>query len=117
MRLVQGDATLSELRGGQNEISFPGLPERNPGLKLANAFSVLPPKDVRWPSAVFKQSLQPSDELEFSTSNGDYFHLRIHFLFEHSLDGHQRTSQRTRATAASALVTDAQGVLLQSEHF
>jgi hypothetical protein len=32
---------------------FPGLPERNPGLKLANAFSVLPDKDVRRPSATF----------------------------------------------------------------
>ena len=36
-----------------NEIPFPGLPERNPGLKLANAFSVFSGKDVRRPSGVF----------------------------------------------------------------
>jgi hypothetical protein len=29
------------------EIPFPGLPERNPGLKLANAFSVIAGKEVR----------------------------------------------------------------------
>jgi hypothetical protein len=42
MRLDDGDATLSGLRLQKHSDSFfPGLPKRNPGLKLANAFSVI----------------------------------------------------------------------------
>ncbi|HYJ84542.1 MAG TPA: GNAT family N-acetyltransferase, partial [Pyrinomonadaceae bacterium] len=36
-----GDATPSELRLLKMNASFPGLPKRNPGLELANAFSVI----------------------------------------------------------------------------
>jgi len=40
---ADGDATLSGLRlQKDSDAFFPGLPERNPGLKLANAFSVIP---------------------------------------------------------------------------
>ena len=36
------DATLSGLRlQKDSDAFFPGLPKRNPGLKLANAFSVI----------------------------------------------------------------------------
>jgi hypothetical protein len=35
-----GDATPSELRLREMKRGFPGLPKRNPGLELANAFSV-----------------------------------------------------------------------------
>jgi len=42
MRFVDGDATLSGLRlQKDSDAFFPGLPKRNPGLKLANAFSVI----------------------------------------------------------------------------
>jgi hypothetical protein len=36
-----GDATLSELRLLEMNACFPGLTKRNPGLELANAFSVI----------------------------------------------------------------------------
>jgi hypothetical protein len=36
----RGAATLSELQEFVDDIPYPGLPKRNPGLKLANAFSV-----------------------------------------------------------------------------
>src|SRR6185436_3374144 len=35
------DATLSELRLREVSACSPGLPKRNPGLELANAFSVI----------------------------------------------------------------------------
>ncbi|HYJ85373.1 MAG TPA: hypothetical protein VEW46_04920, partial [Pyrinomonadaceae bacterium] len=38
---ANGDATPSELRLLKMNASFPGLPKRNPGLELANAFSVI----------------------------------------------------------------------------
>ncbi|HYJ87013.1 MAG TPA: hypothetical protein VEW46_13215, partial [Pyrinomonadaceae bacterium] len=41
LRLANGDATPSELRLLKMNASFPGLPKRNPGLELANAFSVI----------------------------------------------------------------------------
>ena len=37
---LQGDATPSELHPAVNSLLFGGLTERNPGLELANAFSV-----------------------------------------------------------------------------
>jgi hypothetical protein len=40
LRSTDRDATPSELRLHKIAFVFPGLPERNPGLKLANAFSV-----------------------------------------------------------------------------
>ena len=36
-----GDPTLSELDLGEVNLYYPGLPKRNPGLELANAFSVI----------------------------------------------------------------------------
>jgi hypothetical protein len=39
--LRNGDATLSELRLLEMNACSPGLPKRNPGLELANAFSVV----------------------------------------------------------------------------
>ena len=38
--LPNANATLSELRLQEMRCLFPGLPKRNPGLELANAFSV-----------------------------------------------------------------------------
>jgi hypothetical protein len=38
--MANDDATPSELRDQKTE-RFPGLPKRNPGLELANAFSVV----------------------------------------------------------------------------
>ena len=38
---VLGNPTLSELRLRGKKCVFPGLQERNPGLKFANAFSVI----------------------------------------------------------------------------
>ncbi len=35
-------ATLKGLRLGEIKFVLPGLPKRNPGLTLANAFSVIP---------------------------------------------------------------------------
>src|SRR6266850_456362 len=40
-RLPTGDATLSGLRLQEMNACSPGLPKRNPGLELANAFSVV----------------------------------------------------------------------------
>jgi hypothetical protein len=37
----KGSATLSELRLREMSCVVPGLPKRNPGLELANAFSVI----------------------------------------------------------------------------
>jgi hypothetical protein len=39
--LTNADATPSELRLREMKRVFPGLPKRNPGLELANAFSVI----------------------------------------------------------------------------
>jgi len=39
--MANDDATLSELRRQETAMRFPGLPKRNPGLELANAFSVV----------------------------------------------------------------------------
>ena len=41
LRFANGGATLSELRLEEMNGSSPGLPKRNPGLELANAFSVV----------------------------------------------------------------------------
>jgi hypothetical protein len=41
LRLAKGDATLSELRLREMNACAPGLPKPNPGLELANAFSVI----------------------------------------------------------------------------
>src|SRR5882672_1350241 len=41
LRLTNADATPSELRLREMRCVFPGLPKRNPGLELANAFSVM----------------------------------------------------------------------------
>jgi hypothetical protein len=41
LRLTKADTTPSELRLRELRCLFPGLPERNPGLELANAFSVI----------------------------------------------------------------------------
>jgi hypothetical protein len=41
------DATPSELRLRRNEYVFPGLPKRNPGLELANAFSVVHARSLK----------------------------------------------------------------------
>ena len=49
--------------------------------------------------------------------NCDDFQFGIDFLFEHAFDGHQGAGERTRATAAGALVTDAQGVIVQTKNF
>jgi len=40
LQLTNVGATLSELRLREMEWVFPGLPKRNAGLELANAFSV-----------------------------------------------------------------------------
>ena len=41
LKPTNGDATLSELRLLEINACSPGLPKRNPGLQLANAFSVV----------------------------------------------------------------------------
>jgi hypothetical protein len=42
--VTNAGATPSELRLREMGCAFPGLPKRNPGLELANAFSVIPDK-------------------------------------------------------------------------
>ena len=41
LRLTNADTTPSELCLQEMRCLFPGLPKRNPGLELANAFSVI----------------------------------------------------------------------------
>src|SRR5713226_1679264 len=50
------------------------------------------------------------------TSNRDDFKLGIDFLLQHPFDGHQRATQRTWATAAGALVANAERVVFQADN-
>lgn len=45
--------------------------------------------------------------------DGDDLYLRVNLLFEHPLDRHQRPRQRTRTTAARALITNRERVIRQ----
>src|SRR5438552_19065774 len=45
------------------------------------------------------------------------FEVGIDFLFEHALNSHQGSAQRTGATAAGALITNAKSVVLQIDDF
>src|SRR3982751_503933 len=42
----------------------------------------------------------------WTTLNSNNFDLGVDLIFDHILDGHQGTGQRTRATSASSLVTN-----------
>ena len=58
----------------------------------------------------------PDGSDRFLTSNGDDFKLGIDFLLQHPFDGHQRAAQRTWATAAGALVANAERVVFQADN-
>src|SRR2546422_2601973 len=45
----------------------------------------------------------------------DNFKFRIDFLLQHAFDSHQRAGKGTWATAASALITNAECVVLQAD--
>src|SRR5688500_20366831 len=63
------------------------------------------------------QRSSSGDRLRSCASDSDYFEVRIDFLFQHSLDRHQSAGQRAWATAAGALVANAQRVIVESKHF